>query len=196
MVKKENPFVKFLRIILIIVLSPVLLIYFVCMKIKHIKNRKNRENFIKICTISQINALSGLEFEEFLKILFKAMGYEVSLTKRSKDYGADLVIVKSKHKYIVQAKCYSHTVGIKAVQEIISARAHYHIFGAMVVTNCDFSNEAQILAKENNIHLINGSILQALVQRFDVQVPLKSKPARTLLPSEVLEINERYRFWI
>ena len=125
--KKENIFVKIIRIFLIIILSPVLLIYFLCKKIKGIKKRKTEQELIKICTISQIDALSGTDFEIFLKNLFIAMGYSVELTKSSKDFGADLVIKKNKNRYIVQAKCYSHTVGIKAVQEIISARAHYKI---------------------------------------------------------------------
>lgn len=194
--KKENPFVKFIRILLIIILSPFLLVYIICRKIKLAKKRKMEQNFIKICTISQINALSGAEFEIFLKKLFLAMGYDVTLTKTSKDFGADLIIRKGKHIYIVQAKRYNHTVGIGAVQEIISARAHYGVYGAIVVTSSEFSKEAQTLAKENDIMLADRTVLEGLIQKFEVKIDPSAKQARTLSENDILEINQRYHYWI
>ena len=190
--KKENPFFKVFRILLLIVLSPIVLVYLICNKIKLAKKRKSEQDYVKICTLSQIDSLTGVQFEMFLKRLFEQMGYTVSLTKASKDYGADLIICKPPHRYIVQAKCYSHTVGIKAVQEIISARAHYGIMGAIVVTNREFSKEAKLLAQENNIILTDRSVLENVICKFDVKINLGQIGGRTLTDAETYAINQKY----
>lgn len=194
--KKENKFVKVIRILLLTLLSPVVLIFLVTNKIKLAKKRKIDAEKVKICTISQINSLSGAEFEEFLKNLFEKMGYSVQLTSKSKDYGADLVVFKNKKKFIVQAKCYNHTVGVRAVQEVISARRHYGIYDAMVISNNEFSREAQVLASENNVTLAGGSVLEKLIMQFDVRIDRQNSKIRSLTDAEKSCIGALYRFWI
>ena len=38
------------------------------------------------------------EFEKLLKTIFEKQGYHVSLTKKSHDYGADLILNKNTYK--------------------------------------------------------------------------------------------------
>lgn len=117
-------------------------------------------------TLDDIDALNGYEFEKFLEQLFIKMGYQVKQTKLSGDQGADLVVVKLGEKTVVQAKCYSGSVGNKAVQEIVSAINLYKAQKGMVVTNNYFTPAAIELATANNISLIDRDGLRETINRY------------------------------
>ena len=194
--RRENLFVKMLRITLLVILSPFVLVF----SIRERKNRRKQSKInadkIKIYNMSQIDSLSGTEFENYLKLLFEQMGYFVQTTKKSKDFGVDLILEKKGQKTIVQAKRYNHTVGISAVQEIISARAHYGIFQAIVVTNQTFSKEAEMLAEENKVMLAGRTEIDGLVSKYPVYFEKEKRRFVATLPDAVSEIEARYKYWI
>lgn len=105
--------------------------------------------------IKQIDNMSGEEFEQFLALLFKKRGFKVSMTKASGDYGADIILKDRKDIIAVQAKRYSSTVGVKAVQEVIGAMRMYEATEAWVVTNSYFTRQAEKLAETNEVYLID-----------------------------------------
>ena len=109
------------------------------------------------------NVSTGLEFEEYLVNLFRKLGYQVEGTKASGDQGADLIIFKDGIKTVVQAKFYSGKVGNKAVQEVVSAIAFYKADNGMVVTNNYYTPSAIELAEANDIKLVDGDKLNALI---------------------------------
>ncbi|WP_053072151.1 restriction endonuclease [Rossellomorea marisflavi] len=84
-----------------------------------------REQKLKESGIREIDQMSGRNFEEYLRVLLGNLGFRVKVTPASGDYGADLVLTTSDQRIIVQAKRYKKNVGIKAVQEIASAKSHY-----------------------------------------------------------------------
>ena len=194
--KTENKFVKIVRIVLLIVLSPIVLLYLMTNFVKKFKSKRQNHENIKVYKITQIDSLSGIEFEQMLVELFQKMGYKVSLTPKSKDYGADLVLVKNKQKVVVQAKCYSHTVGIKAVQEAIGAKTYYGATHAVVVSNNNFSKEAESLALESNVGLLARDELLELVLKFDVHISKTGSQFSALSEGAKAEIESKYKFWI
>ena len=105
--------------------------------------------------ILQVDAMSGAEFEEYLRLRYKAEGYAVRKTPYTGDYGADLILEKGQQKIAVQAKRYKSNVGIKAVQEISAAKLHYGADEAWVVTNSFFTKAAAELARSNKVKLVN-----------------------------------------
>ena len=110
--------------------------------------------FFKKVTISKIDALSGEEFENICKLIFKYVGYKVTMTPKSNDYGADLILNK-RYKFVVQAKLYyNHGVGNKAVQEVTSALKYYQAQFAVVITNWHFTRQAKDMAEIQNVILI------------------------------------------
>ena len=120
--------------------------------------------------ISEVDKMSGIEFEEFLKALYIKLGYNVKLTKKSGDFGADLIIEKSGIQELVQAKCYTtHKVSISAIQEITGAKKHYQINNASVVTNNYFTEPAKQLASENNVKLIDRVALVNLMYHNELR---------------------------
>ena len=62
--------------------------------------------------------LEGHEFEYYCADLLKRKGFlEVEVTRGSGDYGADILAEKDGVTYAIQCKCYTDSVGVKAVQE-------------------------------------------------------------------------------
>ena len=113
-----------------------------------------------------IDTMSGYEFEEFLKRLFRCMGYEVEETKLSGDQGADLIISKRGKRIVVQAKRYKGKVGNKAIQETVAAVNFYKADKGMVVTNSRFTQAAIKLAKANNIELVDREKLLSWISDY------------------------------
>lgn len=113
--------------------------------------------------IKEIDHMTGEQFEEFLGHLFKKRGYQVSYTKASGDFGADLILEDRDDVIAVQAKRYSGTVGVKAVQEIIGALKMYEATQAWVVTNSYFTKQAEKLAETNDVYLIDRDELIEMI---------------------------------
>ncbi len=103
--------------------------------------------------MAELDKLGGEEFEKYLEILFRKLGYQVTRTPYQGDYGADLVIQKDRVQTVVQAKRYNRSVGVKAVQEAVAAKEYYKCDSAMVVTNSYYSEQAKKLAAANKVEL-------------------------------------------
>lgn len=114
-----------------------------------------REQKLRKSGILEVDKMSGRKFEEYLQALLKAKGYYVQLTPASGDYGADLILSIKGKKIIVQAKRYKKNVGVKAVQEIASAKSHYKADECWVITNSFFTEQAKKLASSNQVRLID-----------------------------------------
>lgn len=192
----ENSAVKMIRILLIIVLLPIVIIYLIFSGIKKRKQKALDKEKVQIFNISQLDRLSGIEFEELLKDIFVRLGYKVQSTKASHDYGADLVITKGNQSAVIQAKCYSGTVGIKAIQEIISSKNHYGAKDLIVATNSYFSKDASVLASENDVKLIDREVLKTLLEKTDVKVATERQKYSATIKENAQEIERKYPYWI
>ena len=113
--------------------------------------------------ITELKKLSGIEFEDYLANLFIAQGYIIQKTPISGDYGADLLLQKDQQLIAVQAKCYSGSVGVSAVQEALSGKAYYNCHSAWVVTTGNYTANAVELANKSNVRLIDSHELGKLV---------------------------------
>lgn len=129
-----------------------------------LKTRKTRK--LRKSGIREVDQMSGEDFEKFLAELFKRRGFKVKLTATSGDYGADLILKDGKDIIAVQAKRYSSTVGVKAVQEIIGAVKMYDATEAWVVTNSHFTRQAEKLADINDVYLIDrDELIQMMLNK-------------------------------
>lgn len=101
--------------------------------------------------------MNGYKYEHYVaKYLKKKRFKQIYVTKASGDYGADIIAKKYGQWYVIQCKYYSHSVGLKAVQEVVAAKKHYKCTKSMVVTNNTYTKPAKILAKENNVILLDN----------------------------------------
>ncbi|WP_374221010.1 restriction endonuclease [Bacillus cereus group sp. N21] len=115
-----------------------------------------------------IDKMDGFQFEVYLKALFREIGYRPEVTKRSCDYGVD-VVLKGKNRIVIQAKRYGvkNRVGIRAVQEVYVGKAYYKADEAWIVTNSFYTKQAKELAEACNVKLIDRVGLQHLINKVN-----------------------------
>lgn len=171
MAKKKPIIVRVCFIVLFVIFLPLIIIEFIAKKLVSFYKKKKfnaktygASEFLENCDIEKVDIMEGFEFEKFLKVLFFYKGYKVEETKRTGDFGADLILKKDGIKTVVQAKRYNNNVGAKAIQEIYSALAHYKADEMMVVTNARFTNQAEQMAKEQNVELVDRGELVSLIE--------------------------------
>lgn len=99
--------------------------------------------------------MSGDEFEFYCASWLSNNGFHrVTVTPVSNDYGADIIAYdKNNQKWVFQCKRYSGKVGNTSVQEAVTAKAHYNANYAEVMTNSRLTDNARLLAIENNVEL-------------------------------------------
>nr|WP_237049352.1 restriction endonuclease [Lentibacillus amyloliquefaciens] len=114
--------------------------------------------------IKDIDRMQGYQFETYLQVLFKEMGYRPVVTQQSGDYGAD-VVLKGRNKIVIQAKRYGykHNVSMDAVREVFAAMFFYKADEAWVITNSFFTRQAKTLAKACGVTLLNRYELESLL---------------------------------
>lgn len=132
------------------------------------KNTKERERLRK-SGIDEIDSMDGVQFEYYLKELFRSRGYSVEMTKTTGDFGADLILKKESNRIVVQAKRYSNSVGVKAVQEVISSIKMYNATESWVITNSHFTKAAKELAEKNDVKLIGREHLVDMINEVNPQ---------------------------
>ena len=114
----------------------------------------------------------GMNFEKILAEMYEQMGYEVEITKGSGDQGADLILVKDGEKTVVQAKYSKSKVSSDAVREAIAAKRFYDADYGTVITNSSFQPNARELAEKDQIEMIDGEKLTAMMSDNDPQEKL------------------------
>ncbi len=151
---------KIIKYILVIGFFPVTIFCLIVKKLYRLIEKKFAKKYIASISIDEIDILSGEEFEDLLSIYFKSLGLKVTKTKRSHDYGADLLVQSKSELIAIQCKLYyKRTVSNSAVQEIASAKDFYSADKAVVITNSTFTKPAEILANKIGVHLINRTDL-------------------------------------
>ena len=131
---------------------------------------------IKESGIDEIDIMSGRQFETYLAIMYRSLGYRVSKTKGSGDFGADLILRVHNKKIGVQVKRYQQNVGVRAVQEILSSMSYYDLDEGWVVTNSYFTKAAKELARKGNIKLIDRKqLISEIIQSKEIATTSKSE---------------------
>ncbi len=117
--------------------------------------------------ISNLDNLSGRSFENYAAWLLRKNGFtQVKVTKQSGDYGADILATDSSgNSCCVQCKRVSSNVGIKAIQEVHTAKQYYHCQVAIVMTNQFFTRQAIETANTCGVRLINREELLEMICR-------------------------------
>ncbi|MGG4456899.1 restriction endonuclease [Brevibacillus porteri] len=167
-----------------IIVVTLLLALFAVLNIYKQRARKQR---IKKIGMSDIDRMDGHQFEQYLALLFSAIGYSVQVTPASRDYGADLIIAKNSTRIAVQAKRQRNAVGIGAVQEVSGAKAYYNTDQAWILTNDRFTSSAVKLARSANVMLYDRSKLMDFILQIHpdlVPIPrniLQGVPAKEVI---------------
>lgn len=119
-----------------------------------------------ILSVEGIPTLGPARFEKLVSLIYKKLGYQVSVVGGSNDRGCDLVCLSEKRNLLVQVKFteVSLVQGTAAVNEIRGAKSvyeqkHKRKFELVAATNSTFSTNAHSLA-------VNGDVVEIVEGNF------------------------------
>lgn len=106
-----------------------------------------------------IYQVSSRQFEEIVAYLLSGMGWEVELTKETRDGGRDILAYMQtdldKFLCLVEAKRYNikRPVGVELIRTLYGTFCHYQANKAMMVTTSRFSKDAREFQKQHELQL-------------------------------------------
>lgn len=114
-------------------------------------------------TIDGMLSVTPGQFEQLVAEILVNLGFsDVSVVGGSGDEGADVRALDSTGRQtVVQCKQYrpQNVIGSPAVQLLLGARTHFGASRALLVTTSSFSGPAIRYARQNEIELVDGSVL-------------------------------------
>lgn len=135
--------------------------------------KTNSESDENINNVS-INSMNGVEFEVLTKTLLEKMGFDVEMTKTTGDGGIDLIAYSKeaffRGKYIIQCKRWSSTVGEPPARDLYGVVMSENANKGILITNSSFTNSAISFAKDKPIELIDGQMLQQLLEKYNIAI--------------------------
>lgn len=160
-----------LFVILLVALNPAILILiflggliFLAKYIYDQNKKAQLEAFLHF-NVKDLDGLRGIPFENLLKNVFIAWGYQVQTTPVTGDQGADLILLANSQKIAVQAKGWGNTVGNKAVQEVYASISYYRANEGWVITNNYFTPSARRLAASTGVKLFDREDMIDLIKQ-------------------------------
>ncbi len=109
--------------------------------------------------LAQIDAMPGAGFEQYVAAKLRTVGWEVTTTPATNDYGVDLIAKNGNEMWAIQCKRKATPVGVSAVQQVVAGAIHYGCWRKMVVSNQEFTRQAKVLALAHNCDLIGRALL-------------------------------------
>ncbi len=114
-------------------------------------------------SMTAIDAMNGMEFEGYVAARLHHAGWQVRFTPAVGDYGVDLIAEKDGQSVAIQCKRHGKSVGVAAVQQVVSGAMHHGCTRSIVVSNQEFTSAARQLAYTHRCQLIGRRALQAWV---------------------------------
>jgi restriction system protein len=135
---------------------------------------------------SNLAAMDWEDFEQLIREIFEkefsANGGEVKITQASRDGGVDAVAFDPDPirggKIVVQAKRYTHTVGVSAVRDLYGTVHNEGANKGILVTTADYGPDAYEFAKGKPLTLLSGSELLYLLQKHGHRAHINLQEAR------------------
>ena len=107
----------------------------------------------------------GYAFEEMTAKILKCNGFKnIEVTKKSGDYGIDVLAEKDGIKYAIQCKKYTNNVGVDAVREALTGKTFFNCHIGAVMTNSHFTAQARTLAQKSGVVLWGREELEEMIK--------------------------------
>lgn len=102
--------------------------------------------------------LSHRDFEKLIAEIFDGLGYEVELTKRTRDGGRDIIAIRQAEvhvRFLIECKHPDKlkTIGVRPVRELLGVKADNQAGKAILATTAFFSKDAQLIFERNRWEL-------------------------------------------
>lgn len=112
-------------------------------------------------------ALLGQEYEIRCLKKLEDFGFSANLTGNGSDFGADIICEKDGISYLIQCKNHARPIGVKAIQEVFTARGVYLADYCIVLAESGFTKAAHELAEKNSVLLCSLEGLGELEKMCD-----------------------------
>jgi restriction system protein len=122
-----------------------------------------RKSFQISYDLALIDKMEGFDFEGYVAKLFEKFDFKVVVTKKSRDFGCDVLLEKNGDRIAIQTKRSQGKVSLRAVQEIVASLKKYDARVGVVISNAKFTKSARQLAKINDVVMINRNVLLRLI---------------------------------
>ncbi|MBC5996558.1 restriction endonuclease [Romboutsia ilealis] len=110
--------------------------------------------------------------EDLVITLFSNMGYDVMGTNRTNDGGIDCILNNNDPimggKVIGQVKRYKNNIDIPKLREFESVLRNSDAMKGIFISTSNFSTQCEKFAADNNISLINGSLLVDYFNQYGI----------------------------
>jgi len=138
---------------------------------KRILDFINRTKQAKEIMLSTNFALmSPFDFEDFVANLFNTIGYETEVTKKTGDYGIDVIAKKEGEIMAIQCKKYQegNHVSNREVQRLLGSMQLKDLKAnkGILITTSDFTKQAYFQAEDTPIELWNKEMLHETVKKY------------------------------
>ena len=146
------------------------LLFFTGALASFIKQRKCKNLVRTVDNGKTDNALHDItwrDFESLVGEVFRMRGFSVVENGRGgADGGIDLILKKDGEVFLVQCKQWrAYKVSVNIVRELLGVMVSKGAAGGFVVTSGVFTAEAQSFAKGQNIELLDGPRLMAMIEK-------------------------------
>ena len=128
--------------------------------IRQAAEARERERLRKEYQYGYRDDMTGYEYEKYCADLFKYFNWNAVATKKSGDFGADVIATKDGIKIVAQCKKWKGSVGFDAVKEVFTAKTINKADYALVITNSHFSVAARKGAKDTGVILVRHADLE------------------------------------
>jgi len=121
-------------------------------------------SYTKSTALRQIRQMDAYQFENLVADIYRKYNWDVSVTPSSTDRGVDIIATQSypfEQKVLIQTKRYAERnhVGGPEVRKYASLRQQEGGDIVVLVTSSSFTQQANEIANQLNVKLINGSQL-------------------------------------
>lgn len=115
-----------------------------------------------------LDECSPFEFENFVSLLFQKMGYQTSVTRKTGDYGIDVIAKKDGLRIGIQCKKNSpqNLVGNRVVRDTLGSMDKYKLNECILITTSDFTPQAKEQARDAPIELWNRAELEEKIKKY------------------------------
>ncbi|CAG0979371.1 Mrr restriction system protein [Gammaproteobacteria bacterium] len=132
---------------------------------------QNADNALDVPTQMEVRN-DGIQFEDKVKRLLLAMGFNAVTTKSTRDGGID-IIAHSRNpvfsgKYIVQCKNWAGSVGEPIIRDLFGVVMAERANKGILITSGQITASSRQFAEDKQLELIDGNDLQALFKQYQV----------------------------
>jgi HJR/Mrr/RecB family endonuclease len=120
--------------------------------------------------VSKLRSIDWFQFEKLMEIVYRRQGYLVERRGGANpDGGIDLVITKAGQRIGVQCKHWKQQdIGVRIIRELVGAVAIEKLARGVLVTISDCTDDAEELAAQTRIEIVNHNALANLLEKLDV----------------------------